>query len=108
VKHCLIVLSAFCFFATHVQAMDITPRPCEAWNTARKANLSSVVQREWAFGYLSGLSEATQAQSGHNMYALLPSNEAIVSLLNQHCEQQPSSTVDTALRQLFNQLKPGQ
>lgn len=102
------VLIFTCLLAAQLPAMEITPRTCEAWNTARKANLSSVVQREWAFGYLSGLSEAVQTQTGQNMYVLLPSNEAIISRLNQHCEQQPNSTVDAALRQLFNQFKPGQ
>ena len=88
---------SFCLFASEVHAMDTAARPCSAWNTARKANLSSVVQRD-----------AAKANNGVDMYAQLPANESIVEWLNQHCEQQANSTVDAALRELFNRVRAGQ
>jgi hypothetical protein len=97
-----------CLLAGDLQAMDLSARPCSAWNTARKANLSSVVQREWVFGYLSGLSDAAQNQSGQHMYAALPANEAIVAHIHQHCEQQPDSSVDAAAREVFERSRNSQ
>ena len=107
-KYLLPLMVSFCLFASEVHAMDTAARPCSAWNTARKANLSSVVQREWVYGYLSGLSDAAKANNGVDMYAQLPANESIVEWLNQHCEQQANSTVDAALRELFNRVRAGQ
>ena len=105
-RFCLPVIVALCVFTSEVQAMDAPFRPCTDWNTARKANLSSVVQREWAYGYLSGLSDAYKLQHGTDIYSLLPTHEAILAVLNQYCEQHPQATVDAALRDLFYQLRP--
>ncbi|MSQ65119.1 MAG: hypothetical protein EXR37_01995 [Limnohabitans sp.] len=85
--------------------MDAAHRPCSAWNTARKANLSSVVQREWLYGYLSGMSDQEMTLSSKNMYELLPANEDIVVFLNNYCEQQPQSSVNQAACELFNSLR---
>lgn len=84
--------------------MDMTPRACSAWNTARKANLSTVVQREWVYGYLSGFSDALKIHTGKDMYALLPANEDIVSQLNIYCEAHPQESVNKALHLLIDRL----
>jgi hypothetical protein len=85
-------------------AMDMTHRPCSGWNTARKANLSTVVQREWVYGYLSGFSEALKTHAGKDIYRLLPANEDIVSQLNNYCEAHPQDTVNNAIRLLIDRL----
>jgi hypothetical protein len=87
------------------QAMDSTPRPCSGWNTARKANLSTVVQREWVYGYLMGMSDALKTQNSEDIFGLLPANEEIVLRLNTYCEQQPNSTVNQGARELFDQIR---
>ena len=85
-------------------SMDMTPRPCSAWNTARKANLSTVVQREWVNGYLSGFSDALKTHTGKDIYGLLPANEDIVSQLNNYCESHPQDSVNKALHLLIDRL----
>ena len=87
------------------QALDATPRTCTGWNTARKANLSTVVQREWVFGYLTGMSDALKALSSEDVFGLLPANEDIVARLNSYCENQPESTVNQGAQALFNQIR---
>ena len=84
--------------------MDMTHRPCSGWNTARKANLSTVVQREWVYGYLSGFGEALKTHTGKDIYGLLPANEDIVSQLNNYCEAHPQDTVNNAIRLLIARL----
>lgn len=84
--------------------MDTAPRPCSDWNTARKANLSTVVQREWVYGYLSGLRDAILVHAKQDIYGLLPTNENIVSLVNAHCESQPHDTVNNALKSLLDRM----
>jgi hypothetical protein len=91
-------------FSCHVFSMETTPRPCSDWNTARKANLSTVVQREWVYGYLSGLRDAILAHAKQDIYGLLPTNENIVSLVNAHCESQPHDTVNNALKSLLDRM----
>jgi len=86
-------------------AMNFTARPCSGWNTARKANLSTVVQREWLFGYLTGMSDALKALSSEDVFGLLPANEDIVASLNTYCENQPESTVNQGAQALFNQIR---
>lgn len=83
--------------------MDAIDRPCSGWNTARKANLSTVVQREWVYGYLSGLSEAFSSLEGKHSNIDLPANEEIVSQLNTYCELHPQATVNQAARRLFDE-----
>ena len=80
-------------------------RPCEGWNTARKANLSTVVQREWVYGYLAGLSEAHRLHTGQDIAVRLPNTEAIVSHMNQFCESHPNASVVQAAQDLFAQIK---
>jgi hypothetical protein len=98
-----LALAAGCFCNLSM-AMDMTARPCSGWNTARKANLSTVVQREWVYGYLSGLSDARQSQTGKDVFSLLPANEDIVSKLNAHCETHTEDSVNKAARELFDRL----
>jgi hypothetical protein len=43
----LLLATGLAMSAMGLHAQSLTPRTCEAWNTARKANLSSAVQREW-------------------------------------------------------------
>jgi hypothetical protein len=86
-------------------AMNFTARPCSGWNTARKANLSTVVQREWLFGYLTGMSDALKALSSEDVFGLLPANEDIVASLNTYCENQPESTINQGAQALFNQIR---
>jgi hypothetical protein len=86
-------------------AMDSTPRPCSGWNTARKANLSTVVQREWVYGYLTGMSDALKALNSEDVFGLLPANEDVVARLNAFCEKQPESTVNQGVQALFNQIR---
>jgi len=83
------------------QALDATPRPCSGWNTARKANLSTVVQREWVYGYLNGMVDAFKALKSEDVLSMLPANEEIVSRLNTYCESQPESTVNQGIKELF-------
>lgn len=83
-------------------ALDATPRPCSGWNTARKANLSTVVQREWVYGYLTGMVDTLKTLQSEDVLSLLPANEEIVSRLNTYCETQPESTVNQGINELFN------
>ncbi|MFM7698871.1 MAG: hypothetical protein ACKO5X_09565 [Limnohabitans sp.] len=85
-------------------SMDTMPKSCSGWNTARKANLSTVVQREWVFGYISGLRDALLTHSNKEIYGLLPANENIVLFVNAYCESQPQSTVNDAVRHLIDGL----
>ena len=94
-----------CFLSSGTFALDLPIRPCSAWNTARKANLSTVVQREWAYGYLNGMSDELKVQTDEDVFHLLPSNEDIVSRLNTFCELQPESTVNQAVRALFDDIR---
>ena len=101
-----LILIAGCYLSHGVTyAMDFTPRTCIGWNTARKANLSTVVQREWVFGYLTGMSDALKALSSEDVFGLLPANEDIVARLNAYCENQPESTVNQGAQALFNQIR---
>lgn len=82
--------------------MDTTPRPCSGWNTARKANLSTVVQREWVYGYLAGWRDALKTHANKDIDSLLPANEDIVSQINTYCESNPQNSVNDALRVLVD------
>lgn len=84
--------------------MAMTVKPCSEWNISRKANLSTVVQREWLHGYLSGLSEALKMQTGQDIYRYLPVSEEIVSRVNNFCESRPQNSVNDAALGLFNQV----
>ncbi len=86
------------------QALDATPRPCTGWNTARKANLSTVVQREWVYGYLTGMVDTLKTLKSEDVLSLFPANEEIVSRLNTYCESQPESTVNQGIKELFKQI----
>jgi hypothetical protein len=86
-------------------AVDSAPRPCSGWNTARKANLSTVVQREWVYGYLTGMSDALKALNSEDVFGLLPANEDVVARLNAFCEKQPESTVNQGVQALINQIR---
>jgi hypothetical protein len=93
-----------CFSCGVCFSMDMTPRPCSGWNTARKANLSTVVQREWVYGYLTGLSDTLKTHAGKDIHGLLPANEDIVSQLNNYCEIHPQDSVNKALLVLIDRL----
>ena len=82
--------------------MDTTPKPCSGWNTARKANLSTVVQREWVYGYLAGWRDALKTHANKDIDSLLPANEDIVSQINTYCELNPQNSVNNALRVLVD------
>ena len=94
---------AVVFSPLALKADVLQPRTCEAWNTARKANLSSAVQREWLFGYLNGWRDAQLALNGQDMFQTMPSVEILIEKANAFCEQTPSAPVTQALRPL---LKP--
>lgn len=83
-------------------ATTMVEKTCSDWNTSRKANLSTVVQREWVYGYLSGLRDMLKLKTGQEISALLPANEEIVSQLNQFCEAHPQDSVNKAAIELFN------
>ena len=85
-------------------SMAMTVKPCSEWNISRKANLSTVVQREWLYGYLSGWSEALKLQTGQDIYRFLPVSEEIVSRLNSYCELHPQNSVNDAALELFNRV----
>jgi len=100
-----LLLCIACFFSNGTFALDLPIRPCSAWNTARKANLSTVVQREWVYGYLTGMSDALKALSSEDVFALLPPNENTVAYLNSYCENQPESSVNQGAQSLFDQIR---
>jgi len=97
-----IFLTLLACFSCHVFSMDTTPRPCSGWNTARKANLSTVVQREWVYGYLAGWRDALKTHANKDIDSLLPANEDIVSQINTYCESNPQNSVNNALRVLVD------
>ena len=101
----LILIAGSFLLHSAVNAMDFTPRPCSGWNSARKANLSNVVQREWVNGYLTGMSDALKVLSSEDVVGSLPANEDIVASLNAYCENQPESTVNQGAQALFNQIR---
>ena len=97
--------SALCLTAllsplgTHAQALQA--RTCEAWNTARKANLSSAVQREWLFGYLNGWRDAQLAQNGQDIFQTMPAVETLIEKANAFCEQDSGAQVNQVIRLLL-------
>lgn len=91
-----------CFVCSMSGATTIVEKSCSDWNISRKANLSTVVQREWVYGYLSGLRDMLKLKTGQEFTALLPANEVIVSQLNQYCESHPQDSVNKAAIELFN------
>lgn len=85
------------------QAQALQARTCEAWNTARKANLSSAVQREWLFGYVNGWRDAQLAQTGQDLFQTMPAVETLIEKANVFCEREPGASVNEVMRVL---LKP--
>ncbi len=79
--------------AMGLHAQSLTPRTCEAWNTARKANLSSAVQREWLFGYLNGWRDAQLASQGPDVFQTMPAVEVLIEKANVFCEANPQALV---------------
>ncbi len=82
-------------------AQALQARTCEAWNTARKANLSSAVQREWLFGYLNGWRDAQLASNGPDIFQTMPSVESLIEKANAFCEQEPGAQVNKAISALI-------
>lgn len=91
---CVLAMSAYPL-GLHAQALQ--PRTCDAWNTARKANLSSAVQREWLFGYLNGWRDAQLAFKGTDVFQSLPAVEVLIDRANVFCESNPQSAVDQSI-----------
>ncbi len=85
------------------QAQALQARTCDAWNTARKANLSSAVQREWLFGYVNGWRDAQLAQNGQDIFQTMPAVETLIEKANVFCEREPGASVNEVMRVL---LKP--
>jgi hypothetical protein len=88
----------------HAQALQA--RSCDAWNTARKANLSSAVQREWLFGYLNGWRDAQLAQKGQDIFQTLPAVESLIEKANAFCEAHPTAVVNQSISALLNGASP--
>lgn len=82
-------------------AEALPSRSCEAWNTARKANLSTAVQREWLFGYVNGWRDAQLAQTGQDIYQTMPSVEVLLEKTNAYCEAQPQGNVGQSVTPLL-------
>jgi hypothetical protein len=96
----LFVLSALCASLAH--ADNIQTRTCETWNTARKANLSTAVQREWLFGYVNGWRDAQLAQTGQDLFQAMPSLEVLIEKTNVFCEAQPQANVGKSINLLLS------
>jgi hypothetical protein len=86
---------------TTAWAEPLPSRSCEAWNTARKANLSTAVQREWLFGYVNGWRDAQLAQTGQDIYPTMPSVEVLLEKTNAYCEAQPQGNVGQSVTPLL-------
>ncbi len=84
------------------QAQALQARTCDAWNTARKANLSSAVQREWLFGYLNGWRDAQLALNGTDVFQTLPAVEILIEKTNGFCEKDPAAAVNQVMGKLIN------
>ncbi|NDC61191.1 MAG: hypothetical protein EBZ60_04135 [Betaproteobacteria bacterium] len=84
-----------------LQAEQLPARQCQAWNTARKANLSTAVQREWLFGYVNGYRDAQLAASGKDLFETIPALEVLIEKTNAFCEQQPDAKVSQAMAGLL-------
>jgi hypothetical protein len=82
-------------------AEALPSRSCEAWNTARKANLSTAVQREWLFGYVNGWRDAQLVQTGQDIYQTMPSVEVLLEKTNAYCEAQPQANVGQSVTKLL-------
>lgn len=87
--------------ASMAWAEALPSRSCEAWNTARKANLSTAVQREWLFGYVNGWRDAQLAQTGQDIYQTMPSVEVLLEKTNAYCEAQPQANVGQSVTKLL-------
>jgi len=90
---------------TSATAEPLPSRSCEAWNTARKANLSTAVQREWLFGYVNGWRDAQLAQTGQDVFQSMPSVETLIEKTNAYCQVQPQANVGQSVHALL-QSKP--
>jgi hypothetical protein len=87
--------------ASMAWAEALPSRNCEAWNTARKANLSTAVQREWLFGYVNGWRDAQLVQTGQDIYQTMPSVEVLLEKTNAYCEAQPQANVGQSVTKLL-------
>lgn len=99
--YCALYLAAL-LCPLNLQAQALQARTCEAWNTARKANLSSAVQREWLFGYLNGWRDAQLAQKGQDIFQTMPAVEGLIEKANAFCEQEPGAQVNQVMRSLLS------
>lgn len=82
-------------------AEALPSRSCETWNTARKANLSTAVQREWLLGYVNGWRDAQRAHSGQDIDQTMPSVEVLLEKTNAFCEAQPQGHVVQSVTKLL-------
>ena len=97
-KHFLFAMSlTTLLWPLGAQAQALQARTCEAWNTARKANLSSAVQREWLFGYVNGWRDAQLAQNGPDIFQTMPAVETLIEKANAFCEHEPDAKVNQAI-----------
>jgi hypothetical protein len=95
----LCLAALFCPPSASAQALQA--RTCEAWNTARKANLSSAIQREWLFGYLNGWRDAHMASNSADIFLTMPAVESLIEKANAFCEQEPGSQVNQIIFKLL-------
>jgi hypothetical protein len=101
IEHGLLSLLLASMLASTAMAEALPSRSCESWNTARKANLSTAVQREWLFGYVNGWRDAQLAQTGQDIYQTMPSVEVLLDKTNAYCEAQPQSNVGQSVTKLL-------
>ena len=94
-------LGAIFMASAPLHAQNLQSRTCEAWNTARKANLSTAVQREWLFGYVNGWRDAQLAFAGKDVFETMPALEVLIEKTNAFCEQQAEAKVNQVLARLL-------
>jgi hypothetical protein len=97
----VLLLGVLLVACTALHAQNLQSRTCEAWNTARKANLSTAVQREWLFGYVNGWRDAQLAFAGKDVFETMPALEVLIEKTNAFCEQQPDAKVNQVLAGLL-------
>lgn len=99
-KKIISTLAVCTFFSTPLMSQPSQMRSCQDWNTARKANLSSAVQREWLFGYVNGWRDAQQFDTGKSDQAPLKT-EDIIEQTNVFCESHPEKNANESLKKML-------
>ena len=94
-------LGALLSASTPLPVQNLQSLTCDARNPARKANLSTAVQREWLFGYVNGWRDAQLAFAGKDVFETMPALEVLIEKTNAFCEQQPEAKVNQVLARLL-------